>query len=69
MCKFFSFVTNGNGIPMYFDKKLRRQIYGKKLNYENPDSHTSIADYFGYKGVKEDKLNKYEYCPFRLKGL
>jgi len=27
------------------------------------DSHTSIADYFGYKGAKEDTLNKYEYSP------
>jgi hypothetical protein len=67
MCEFFSFVTKGDGVPMYFDEKLRKQIYSKKLNYENPDSHTSIADYHGYKGVAEDKLNKYEYSPFTKK--
>ena len=31
-------------------------------NYEH-DSHTSIADYYGFKNEKEDKLNKYEYNP------
>jgi len=36
-------------------------------NNYNPDSHTSIADYHGYKGAAEDKLNKYEYCPFTKK--
>ena len=25
--------------------------------------HTSIADFYGFKGKKEDKLNKYEYNP------
>ena len=62
MCKFFSLVSNGDGKPLYFDAKLRKQVLKKELNYE-PDSHTSIADYFGFKGKKEDKLNKYEYNP------
>jgi len=62
MCKFFSLVSDGKGNPMYFDYKIRKKILSGKLNYEL-DSHTSIADYFGYKGEKEDKLNKYEYNP------
>ena len=64
MCQFFSLVSDGKGKPMYFDWKLRNKVLDGTLkgNYE-PDSHTSIADYFGYKGEKEDKLNKYEYNP------
>ena len=62
MCKFFSSVSDGKGKFMYFDSKLRKECLSGKLNY-NPDSHTSIADYFGYKGKREDVLNKYEYNP------
>ena len=62
MCRFFSLVTNGKGRIMYFDWELREKCIKKELNYE-PDSHTSIADYFGFKGSKEDTLNKYEYNP------
>ena len=62
MCQFFSLVTNGKGRIMYFDWELREKCIKKELNYE-PDSHTSIADYFGFKGSKEDTLNKYEYNP------
>ena len=62
MCKFFSGVSDGKGRFMYFDSKLRKECLSGKLNY-NPDSHTSIADYFGYKGKREDVLNKYEYNP------
>jgi hypothetical protein len=47
---------------MYFDWEIRKKILAKELNYEH-DSHTSIADYFGYKAEKEDTLNKYEYNP------
>ena len=65
MCKFMSLVSTGNGKPLYFDAKIRKQIIAKKkvngVSYEKTDSHTSIADYFGYKAEKEDKLNKYEY--------
>jgi hypothetical protein len=63
MCKLFSLVSNGDGKPLYFGAKERKQILANKLNYESADSHTSIADFFGYKGAAEDKLNKYEYNP------
>ena len=62
MCKFFSVDSNGDGEPLYFDAVLRKKILKEELDYE-ADSHTSIADYFGFKGIKEDKLNKYEYNP------
>jgi hypothetical protein len=62
MCMFFSAVSDGKGKVYYFDSKLRAKCKSKELNYE-PDSHTSIADYFGFKGEAEDKLNKYEYNP------
>ena len=62
MCKFFSLVSDGKGKIMFFDWKLRQECMSGNLKYE-PDSHTSIADYFGYKGKKEDTLNKYEYNP------
>jgi hypothetical protein len=29
----------------------------------NPDSHTFIAEYYGFKGADEDMLNAYEYNP------
>ena len=65
MCRFFSMCSDGNGNPIYFDWKLRKQILdGTIKTVESPDSHTSIATYFGHKGEKEDKLNKYEYNPF-----
>ena len=47
---------------MYFDWKNRKKIIKGKLDYQ-PDSHSSIADFFRYKGGKEDALNKYEYNP------
>ena len=64
MCKFFSLVSDGKGKPFYFDAQIRKLIIEKKLNYESADSHTSIADYYGYKGEAEDTLNKYEYNVF-----
>jgi len=60
MRQFFSLVSDGNGKIMFFDWKIRKQIIDGKLDRE-ADSHTSIADYYGYKGLAEDKLNKYEY--------
>ena len=63
MCKFFSCVSTGNGKPMYFDWELRKKVLSGELKNYEPDSHTSIADYFGYKAEKEDVLNKYEYDP------
>jgi len=60
-----SLVSTGDGKPLYFDAKIRKQIIAKEkvngVSYESTDSHTSIADYFGHKGLDEDKLNKYEY--------
>ena len=60
MCKFFSFTTKGDGKAMYFNATQRRLINEGKLNYQ-PDSHTSINDFHGFKGAAEDKTNKYEY--------
>ena len=62
MCQFFSFVTNGRGKYMYMDWPLRQKCLSGELDYD-PDSHTSIADLHGFKGAKEDKLNKYEFNP------
>ena len=64
MCKFFSLVSDAKGNFYYFDWKQRQQIIQGKIKCESADSHTSIADYYGFKGEKEDKLNKYEYNPF-----
>ena len=63
MCKFFSCVSTGDGKPIYFDWELRKKVLSGELKNYKPDSHTSIADYFGYKAEKEDILNKYEYNP------
>ena len=63
MCKFFSCVSTGDGKPIYFDWELRKKVLSGELKNYEPDSHTSIADYFGYKAEKEDILNKYEYNP------
>jgi hypothetical protein len=62
MCKFMSVCSDGKGKLYYFNWKIRSKILKGNLNYEM-DSHTSIADYFGFKGEKEDKLNKYEFNP------
>ena len=64
MCKFFSLVSDAKGNFYYFDWKQRQQIIQGKIKCESADSHTSIADFYGFKGQKEDKLNKYEYNPF-----
>ena len=64
MCKFFSIVSDAKGNFYYFDWKQRQQIIQGKIKCESADSHTSIADFYGFKGQKEDKLNKYEYNPF-----
>ena len=63
MCHFFSLDSNGDGKPLYFDARIRSDIVSGKSKYVNTDSHTSIADYFGFEGIKEDTLNKYEYNP------
>jgi hypothetical protein len=66
MCDFFTFCSDPTkSIPerfLFFDWPNRQNIIADKLKYE-ADSHTSIADFYGYKGVAEDTLNKYEYNP------
>ena len=63
MCNFFSFCSDGNGKLFYFNAEQRAALkHSNPRNYE-PDSHTSIADFYGYKGAKEDTLNKWEYNP------
>jgi len=51
---------------MYFDWESRKKCLSGELKYE-PDSHTSIADHFGFKAEEEDGLNKYEYNPLTKK--
>jgi hypothetical protein len=57
-------VSDGEGTIYFLNAAQREETRGK---YESPDSHTSIADYFGFSGEKEDKLNKYEYNPLTKK--
>jgi len=63
MCQFFSCLSDGNGKVFYFDAEMRRKILEGETKYHDTDSHTSIADFFGYKGKGEDELNKWEYSP------
>lgn len=69
MCEFFSFVTNGNGKPMYFGAEMRRKIIAGETEYQDTDSHTSIAHYNGCRGRDEDGLNKYEFNPLTGKFI
>jgi hypothetical protein len=66
MCDFFSFVSDpSKPIPerfMFMNWATRKQILAGKLNYE-PDSHTSIIHFHGYRAAQEDHLNKYEFIP------
>ena len=62
MCKFFSLTSDGRGEIRYFDWAQRKRILDGELDY-NSDSHTSINDFFGYKGELEDCRNRYEYNP------
>jgi len=63
MCNFFSLLSNGEGEIYYFDWEMRQKILAGKSEYISGDSHTSVADYYGFKGKKEDRLNKWEYNP------
>jgi hypothetical protein len=63
MCNFFSLVSNGDGKPLYFNWEQRQKILKGEIKQQSADSHTSIADYYGFVGAKEDTLNKYEYNP------
>ena len=67
MCEFFSFCSDNEGKPLFFNAEQRKRILENIGEFENlyyrPDSHTSIAHYYGYLGEKEDLLGKYEYNP------
>lgn len=63
MCNFFSFCSDGNGKYYYFNWKQRQKLLKNNPKNYSVDSHTSIADFYGFEGIKEDKLNKYEYNP------
>ena len=54
MCKFFSFITLGDGKPVYFDLEARKADLAP---YGDADSHSAIAVYFQ---LNVDKCNKYE---------
>ena len=63
MCEFFSCVSDGKGTVYYFDAEMRRKIIAGETEYQDTDSHTSIAHWYGFRGRDEDSLNKYEYNP------
>jgi hypothetical protein len=68
MCKFFSLVSEPkSGRVMFFDASIRKALSENNEKKYEYDSHTSIADYFGYAADKEDHLNKYEYDVFNKK--
>ncbi len=67
MCSFFSCVSDGHGKVYYLNAKQRKSLLKNNPKYYEPDSHTSIADFYGFQGAAEDKLNKYEYNPLTKK--
>src|SRR4030065_1627844 len=68
MCQFFSLVTDPSTQKIMFCNWEDQKLFVKgELRNESPDSHSSIAKLFGYKGKQEDKLNKYEYNPLTQK--
>jgi len=62
MCGFFSLTSDGKGNIKYFNWELRKKCISGELNYD-PDSHTSINDYYGFNVVRADNRNKYEFNP------
>ena len=60
MCKFFSFVTDGNRKKYYFDWEARVELLKNNPQDLRPDSHTSICAKFG---LSDDRVNKYEFNP------
>ena len=66
MCEFFSLVSNGRGKIFYFNHQQREEIKSTDLN---PDSHSSIVEYYkengglANKNTTEDLFNKWEYNP------
>jgi len=68
MCDFFSLTSDGNGNIKYFNWELRKKCISGELDYD-PDSHTSINDYFGFNVVRADGRNKYEFNPLTRKFM
>ena len=63
MCQPISACSDGKGNIYAFSWEERKRIYEGDLvgkSYDC-DSHTSIADFYGFKGEKEDRLNKWEF--------
>jgi hypothetical protein len=68
MCDFFSFVSDQSKKKFYyFNWKQRQELLKNNPKDYNPDSHSSIASFFGYSAKEEDQLNKYEYNPLTRK--
>jgi hypothetical protein len=63
MCNLFSFCSNGKGKYYYFNWKQRQELLKSNPKNYNADSHTSIADFYGFTPDQEDGLNKYEFNP------
>jgi hypothetical protein len=57
MCQFFSFVTKGDGKPIYFNAEERKAL----PDDVKVDSHTTIAVTKLKHVHADDKVNKYEY--------
>lgn len=66
MCNLFSFRSDGAGKFYYLNAEQRKKVLA---NGDNPDSHTYIAEYYGFKGKDEDMLNAYEYNPITKEFL
>jgi hypothetical protein len=58
MCQFFSFVTKGSK-RYYFDWPQRQELLKNNPKGYEPDSHSSIIDFYGL----DEKVNNYEYNP------
>lgn len=63
MCKFFSFLTDGDHRMYYFSEEQRRNKvkFRDKEGVPSYDSHTCIARFYG---LNEDDWSKGEYNPF-----
>jgi hypothetical protein len=58
MCNFFSLRSDGIGNIFYLNAEQR-----KTCGNNDPDSHSYIAEYYKFKGIDDDFLNKYEFNP------
>jgi hypothetical protein len=59
MCKFFSFISDGEGKFFYADFEAR-----KNKTIDTPDSHSCLATHWLGEPSSDDITNKYEYCFF-----